>query len=85
MLGGEISFESELGKGSRFTAQLPWMKEQPHATSSLSARLDEMSKTQRVEQLRGAVGQRINDAASSANRLGRQTFEPSPHSTAKPI
>jgi signal transduction histidine kinase len=50
LLGGEVSFKSELGKGSCFTIRLPWRKaEQPRSASSISARLNEITKPIRFD------------------------------------
>jgi signal transduction histidine kinase len=50
LLGGEVTFESELGKGSCFRIRLPWRKsEQPRAASSITARLNEITKPTRFD------------------------------------
>ncbi|MCA9211909.1 MAG: HAMP domain-containing histidine kinase [Planctomycetales bacterium] len=50
LLGGETSFESELGKGSCFTVRIPWRsEEQPRVTSSITARLNEITKPTRFD------------------------------------
>ena len=45
LLGGEVSFDSELGKGSTFHVRVPWtLADQPKTDVSIQQRLDEVTK-----------------------------------------
>jgi two-component system sensor histidine kinase BarA len=69
LLGGEITVESELGKGSTFRVIIPWMRaDSPAAAMKLNTKLDELSRPRRAdtsENGSGAVLAGERDASSS--------------------
>jgi signal transduction histidine kinase len=62
LLGGEVSLQSELGKGSKFTVRLPWVRqEQPRLDSQLTEELHDLTKPPRPD-----VFSRLREATLSA-------------------
>jgi two-component system, NarL family, sensor histidine kinase BarA len=50
LMGGEVTLQSELGKGSAFTIAIPWMAINiPKQSTPMQDRLDELSRAQRHE------------------------------------
>lgn len=50
LLGGEVDFESELGKGSTFHVRVPWtLADRPQLDASIQQRLDEVTKPRPIE------------------------------------
>jgi signal transduction histidine kinase len=69
LLGGEVTVESELGKGSTFRVTIPWMRtESPAAAAKLAARLDDVARPRRLESLRSdaAASDSLAPAAASS-------------------
>ncbi|HND50868.1 MAG TPA: HAMP domain-containing sensor histidine kinase [Pirellulaceae bacterium] len=55
LLGGEVTVDSEIGKGSAFKVVIPWSRaELPRSETPLNAKLDELTKPHWPEHARGA-------------------------------
>ena len=56
LLGGKIDLDSEVGKGSTFTVELPWnFQDVPRINSEITETIDELTKKQRIDLARASL------------------------------
>jgi len=66
LLGGEVSVESELGKGSTFRVFLPWMRADiPQTAARISNKLDELTRPRKGDFQESGVRSQESEVAGS--------------------
>jgi signal transduction histidine kinase len=78
LLGGEVYFQSELGKGSTFNVRVPWtLADQPKIDTSIQQRLDEVTKPRPIDFSSTNFARVDGQATSSVEPNGESATKPS--------